>query len=141
MSTSQKLAGQVAWIGGGASGMGAATAKRFAAEGAKVAVVDVQVERGRAVQQEIAKAGGEAIFIQCDVSRAADVESAIAQVTQQFGGLHILVNCAGIAKFKPLHEFAEADWDRMIGVNLKSMFLCGKYAIPHLVKNSRSYVV
>src|SRR5688500_9077749 len=100
-----KLQGQTAWIGGGASGMGEATVKRFAAEGANVAIVDVQVERGRRVEEEVRKAGGKAIFIETDVSKADAVERAMNEVIQAFGGLQVQVNCAGIAQFKPVHEF------------------------------------
>jgi NAD(P)-dependent dehydrogenase (short-subunit alcohol dehydrogenase family) len=141
MDPSSKLRGRVAWVGGGASGMGEAIAQRFAAEGAKVAVIDVQREHGQRVADAIRESGGEAIFIECDVSRATAVEGAVARVVDSFGGLHVLVNCAGVAQFKPLHEFDEADWDRIIGINLKSMFLCTKFAIPHLLKNARSYIV
>src|SRR5689334_2671477 len=105
MTELRRLHGQVAWIGGGASGMGEATARRFAAEGAAVVVVDVQAERGKAVVDEIRYRGGRAIFIACDVSQSAAVEAAFAAVIREFGGLHILVNCAGVAQFKSLHEF------------------------------------
>jgi NAD(P)-dependent dehydrogenase (short-subunit alcohol dehydrogenase family) len=138
---SGKLQGQTAWVGGGASGMGESTVKRFAAEGANVAIIDVQVERGHRVEDAVRKAGGKAIFVETDVSKADAVERAVNKVVQTFGGLQIQVNCAGIAQFKPVHEFTESDWDRMISVNLKSMFLCAKYAIPHLRKNKRSYIV
>jgi NAD(P)-dependent dehydrogenase (short-subunit alcohol dehydrogenase family) len=138
---SGKLQGQTAWVGGGASGMGEATVKRFATEGANVAIVDVQVERGKRVEDEVRKAGGNAIFVACDVSKADAVERAMQQVLATFGGLQMQVNCAGIAQFKSVHEFTEADWERMISVNLKSMFLSAKFAIPHLRKNKRSYLV
>src|SRR5687768_17337745 len=114
MSDDGKLHGQTAWIGGGASGMGEATVKRFAAEGANVAIIDVQVERGRGVEDEVRKAGGKAVFIECDVSKSDAVQRAMDKVIQTFGGLQIQMNCAGIAQFKPVHEFTESDWDRMI---------------------------
>jgi NAD(P)-dependent dehydrogenase (short-subunit alcohol dehydrogenase family) len=121
--------------------MGEGIAKRFAAEGAKVAVVDVQRERGQRVVDAIRDSGGEAMFVECDVSQSSAVERSVGRVVEGYGGLHILVNCAGIAHFKPLHEFDETDWERIIGVNLKSMFLSTKFAIPHLLKNPRSYIV
>lgn len=137
----KRLAGQVAWISGAASGMAAATARLFAAEGARVAIADIQADRGKQVECEIREQGGEALFLQCDVSSESDIAQAIQGTVDQFGGLQIVVNCAGVAHFKPLHEFTGQEWDRIIDTNLKSQFLSVKYAIEHLRKNRRSYVV
>jgi NAD(P)-dependent dehydrogenase (short-subunit alcohol dehydrogenase family) len=138
---SLKLAERAAIVTGGASGMGEATARRFASEGASVLIADVQIENGRRVAHEIREAGGRATFVKCDVSDGSDVQAAIDACIHDFGSLHVLVNVAGIASFKPFHEFSEADWNRMLGVNLKGMFLTSKFAIPYLTKNSRSYIV
>ncbi len=137
----RKLENQVAWISGGASGMGQATAKLFAAEGARVAIIDVQTDRGRAVEAGIRASGGEGLFIECDVSNEEQVRASIEQTVKHFGGLQILINCAGVTRFKPLHEFTEKEWEWLMGVNLKSMFFSVKHAIAHLRKNRRSYVV
>ena len=137
----QKLENQVAWISGGASGMGEATAKLFAAEGARIAIIDVQTDRGRSVEAGIRADGGQGLFIECDVSSEAQVRASIEQTVKHFGGLQILVNCAGVARFKPLHEFTEKEWEWVMGVNLKSMFFSVKHAIAHLRRNRRSYVV
>lgn len=138
---SNRLASQVAWVSGAASGMGEAIARLFAEEGAAVALIDVQTDKGRAVAQRIRGTGGRAAFIECDVRREDQVRSSIEQTVREFGGLHILVNCAGIVQVKQLHELDVADWDRLMDINVKSIFLVVKHAIPQLRKNSRSYIV
>src|SRR6185295_12710792 len=139
--SSNRLQNQIAWIDGAASGMGEATAKLFATEGAAVAVVDVQREQGQRVADEIAAAGGRAIFIECDVTREDAVRDSIERTVAEFGGLSILVNRAGIVHVKLLHETSEAEWDQLMGVNVKSIFFSIKHGIAHLRKNRRSYMV
>src|SRR5437588_452411 len=136
-----RLHGQTAWVGGGASGIGEATARLFAAEGARVAVADVQEERGRRLEREIRAAGGEAVFLPCDVAREEQVRDAIDQTAARLGGLQILVNCAGVVHVKPLHAYASEEWDRLMAVNVKSIFLSIKHGLAHLRKNPRSYMV
>lgn len=136
-----KLDGKTAWISGAASGIGEATAKLLSAEGACVAIIDVQGEAGKRVGKEINDVGGRALFIECDVSKEDQIRASIEQTLQQFDSLQIVVNCAGVTRFKPLHEFTEEEWDRVLGTNLKSMFFSVKHAIPSLRKNKRSYVV
>lgn len=138
---SRRLEGQVAWISGAASGMGEAAAELFADEGAKVAVVDIQTEAGQKVAERIAGREGEALFLECDVSREDRVRDSIEATTERFGGLQILVNCAGVVDVAPLHEYADADWDRLMGVNVRSIFYSVKHGLAHLRRNPRSYVV
>jgi NAD(P)-dependent dehydrogenase (short-subunit alcohol dehydrogenase family) len=140
-SMPDKLAGQTAWIGGGASGIGAAVAELFAAEGSRVAVADVQMEAGQELVRRLGRAGGQALFTPCDVADEAQVQASIEQTVEQFGGLQILVNCAGIVHVGLLDQYASDDWDRLMAVNVKSIFLSVKHAIVHLRKNPRSYVV
>lgn len=135
---SGRLAGKCAWISGGASGMGQAIAERFAAEGAHVAVADIQQDRGRALAQHI---GDRAMFTACDVADETAVRASIDHAAERFGALHVLINCAGTITVGPLHETSEADWDRLQAINLKSMFFAFKHAYPHLAKHSRAYVV
>lgn len=137
----QRLAGQTAWISGGASGMGEATARLFAAAGASVAIADVQHERGRALADGIVERGAQAIYQECDVRAETQVRGAIDAAAAAFGGLQIVVNCAGVVHVKQLHEYDEAEWDDLMGVNLKSIFFSIKHAYPHLRKNRRSYMV
>src|SRR4051812_39745579 len=136
-----RLQHQVAWISGAASGIGEAVARLFAAEGAAVGLADLQTERGQKVADEIRAAGGRALFTTCDVARAGDVHTSIEQTAREFGGLSIIVNCAGIVQVKLLVELDEADWDRLMAINVKSIYLSTKFGLPHLKRNARSYIV
>jgi NAD(P)-dependent dehydrogenase (short-subunit alcohol dehydrogenase family) len=138
---SKRLEKQVAWVSGAASGMGEAIACLFASEGAAVALVDVQTDKGRAVAERIRNDGGNAIFIECDVRNEDQVKSSIEQTVQSLGGLSTIVNCAGIVQVRQLHELDVADWDRLMDVNVKSIFLSVKHGVAHLKKNARSYIV
>lgn len=137
----KRLEGQIAWISGGASGIGEATAELFAAEGAKVALVDIQSEKGRQVAEGISSRGGQAIYLDVDVSKGSQVARSIEETLRQFGTLQIIVNCAGLVHVGPLHEYPEEDWDYLMGVNLKSIYFSLKYGLEHLRRNKRSYVV
>ena len=137
----RKLEGQVAWISGGASGMGEATAELFAAEGASVAIADVQADLGNALADKIMGQGGRAVFHACDVGSEDQVRQSIDRTMSQYGGLQIVVNCAGIVHVKLLHEYSEADWDKLMAVNLKSIFFSMKHAYEHLRRSKRSYMV
>src|SRR5437870_1973662 len=132
---SARLQNQVAWISGAASGMGEAVACRFADEGAAVALIDIQADKGRIIADHIRDKSGRAIFIECDVRHEAAVRNSIDQTVREFGSLQILVNCAGIVQVKQLHELDVADWDRLMGINVKSIFLSVKHGIAHLKKN------
>jgi NAD(P)-dependent dehydrogenase (short-subunit alcohol dehydrogenase family) len=137
----RRLEGQTAWISGAASGIGEATARLFAEEGANVVLADVDRERGTRACRAIAERGGSAVFLPCDVAVEADVRESLAQAVARFGGLNILVNCAGLVHVAPLHEYAEADWDRLMGVNLKGIFFSVKHGLRYLERSPRSYVV
>ena len=136
-----RLSGKVAWISGAASGMGEATARLFAAEGAAVAIVDVQQELGASLTKSIVSDGGRARFIRCDVSREAEVQASLDATAEEFGSLTTIVNCAGIVHVKLLDEYSEADWDQLMGVNVKSIFFSIKHGLRHLRQNERSYMV
>jgi NAD(P)-dependent dehydrogenase (short-subunit alcohol dehydrogenase family) len=138
---SGRLAGQAAWVSGGASGIGAATVRLFAAEEARVAIVDTQVARGRALESELVSSGGSARFIACDVADEEQVRAGVDRTASEFGGLRILVNAAGIVHIKMLHECAADEWDQLMAVNLRSIFFSVKHALVHLRKNSTSSVV
>jgi NAD(P)-dependent dehydrogenase (short-subunit alcohol dehydrogenase family) len=138
---SGRLEGQIAWISGAASGIGAAIARLFAAEGARVALADIQTAAGKDVEDQITAAGGMAAFLPCDVSQENQVRATIDQTAVRFGGLQIVVNCAGIVHVGPLHELDAEQWDHLMGVNLKSIFFSLKHAWPYLRMNPRSYMV
>ena len=135
------LAGKVALITGGASGIGRATALLFAREGAAVSVVDIDQAKGQAVVQEILKAGGRAIFVHCDVTKAADCQRAVQQTVKELGGLDTLFNNAGIIRRATVVETTEEEWDRVMAVNVKSVFLLSKYAIPIMVKAGGGVII
>ncbi len=137
----RRLERQTAWISGAASGIGAATARLFAGEGANVALVDINADRGAIARGMAAEHGGPAVFIQADVSVEEQVRDSLAQTVARFGGLQIIVNCAGLVHVKLLHEYDLADWDRLMGVNLKSIFFSVKHGLQYLQRHPRSYVV
>jgi NAD(P)-dependent dehydrogenase (short-subunit alcohol dehydrogenase family) len=124
-----RLATKIALVTGGASGIGRATALLFAREGAAVMLADIN-EAGQAVAREIAVEGGRAIFEQADVTRADDCERMVNRLRSELGGLHVLFNNAGIIHRASVLELSEVDWDRVSAVNLKSIFLVSRLAIP-----------
>jgi NAD(P)-dependent dehydrogenase (short-subunit alcohol dehydrogenase family) len=125
-----RLAGKVALISGGARGMGAVEAKLFAKEGAKVVIGDVLAAQGQQVEAEIKAAGGEAVFVQLDVTREADWQQAVAIAESRFGKLDILVNNAGISQQSLVEHTAVEDWDRLMNINATGVFLGTKTALP-----------
>jgi len=128
-----RLKGKVALISGGATGMGGASSKLFAAEGAKVAIVDVNMEAAQATAAGITRAGGVAIALKADVSKADEVNAAVAAAHKAFGPINVLFNHAGTIVIKPFLETTEEEWDWLHDVNVKSMFLMTKAVIPHML--------
>ena len=138
------LDGKVAFVTGAASGIGRATAERFAREGARVGLADVaqQEKEGRQVLQRIEQSGGRAVFLPCDVSQPADVERAINETVRQFGKLDVVVANAGInGVWAPIQELAPDEWDRTLDINLKGTYLTIHFAIPHLRRASGGSVI
>ena len=135
------LRGKSALITGGASGIGRATALLFAREGAAVAIMDVDEAQGRAVAQEIRQAGGRAICIPGDVTRADDCRRAVEQTVAELGRLDILFNNAGIIRRADVVDTTETEWDRVMAVNVKSVFLLCKHAIPIMARAGGGSIV
>ena len=129
-----RLEGKVAFISGGARGMGAAEARLFAREGARVGFGDLLEDEGHQVEAEINERGSDALFMRLDVSSESDWQRAISATVDRFGRLDILVNNAGIAMPGNLLETAVEDWDRLMDVNTKGVFLGMKTAIPEMRK-------
>ena len=125
-----RLDGKVAIVSGGARGQGAEEARLFAREGAKVVFGDLLDEQGKQVEAEINEAGGEATYVHLDVTKEADWRSAVDIAVSRYGKLDILVNNAGILIRKGLEETTVEDWDRIMAVNAKGVFLGTKQAIP-----------
>ena len=129
-----RLPGRVAAITGGALGIGRATALTFAEEGATVALGDVQIEAAEAVAQEIRGRGGQAIAVGLDVGDAAQVQAFVDRVVEEFGRLDVMFANAGIAHAAPFLEHPEAQWHRVLRVNLTGVFLCCQAAARQMVK-------
>jgi NAD(P)-dependent dehydrogenase (short-subunit alcohol dehydrogenase family) len=129
-----RLAGKVALVTGAGSGIGLESARLFAAEGARVVLVDADAARGEAAARELAGQGASAAFVRADVARAADVEAAVAEAERRFGALHVLFNNAGIFPSGDglPEETDEAVFDQVVAVNLKGVFFGCKYGIPAL---------
>jgi meso-butanediol dehydrogenase / (S,S)-butanediol dehydrogenase / diacetyl reductase len=137
-----RLADKVAIITGGGSGIGRATALRFAAEGARVLVSDIDTAAAEAVAREIVELKGAAVAVTADVSSAADAEMLAARAVKEYGRLDILHNNAGISRPGPLVADAdEAYWDSVMAVNLKGVFLCSKYAVREMLKLGGGVVI
>jgi NAD(P)-dependent dehydrogenase (short-subunit alcohol dehydrogenase family) len=130
----KQLEGKTALITGGSGGIGRATALLFAREGAAVAIVDLNQQAGEAVAQEISSAGGHAIFECADVTHAAECRRAVERTSHEFGSIHILFNNAGIIRRASVVEISEEDWDAVMAVNIKSVFLMSREVIPTMVK-------
>ena len=135
------LAGRAALVTGAAQGIGAACAQRLAADGMAVALWDVDAARGEALAAELRGGGANALFVRCDVSKKADVESALAATLQAMPRLHALVNNAGIFKAADFLDITEADWDAVIGVNLKGAFLVAQAVARHMAASGGGAIV
>lgn len=144
----RRLDGKVAIITGGGSGMGREASILFAEEGAKVVIVDWVAEGGQETLRMVKEACGEAIFVRADVSKTEDVKRMIKAATDTYGKLNVLYNNAAIAPYEPLIQSTEENWEKVISVNLKGIWLGMKYAIPEMIKagggsiiNTASFVV
>lgn len=137
-----RLENKVALITGGASGMGEATAILFAREKAKVVITDINSVKGEQVAKKIKEEGGNCIFVEADVSKTADVKRMIDVTISRYKKLDILFNNAGIPIIKiNFEEIEEDQWDKIMNVNLKSMFLCSKYAVPLMKKQGGGVII
>ncbi len=136
-----RVAGKVALVSGGARGLGEAQAKLLAAEGAKVAIGDVLEEEGRKVEAEINELGGEAFFMPLDVTQADQWNAIIDETVSRFGKLDVLVNNAGIGGRGGLEDMTEEEWDEVMAVNAKGVFLGTKLAMPEILKAGNGSIV
>ena len=125
-----RLEGKVALISGGARGQGAVEARLFVSEGAKVVFGDILDEQGRMVEAELNESGADATYVHLDVTREADWVAAINETVNRYGRLDVLVNNAGISIRKSIEDTTEEDWDRIMDINAKGVFLGTKHAIP-----------
>jgi len=141
MSTARRFEGRVALITGGASGLGKAAALRLAAEGANVSLADINVAAGEKACAEVTSTGGRALFVQADVTRASDCRNMVARTVEAFGRLDVLFTSAGIGGRGSVVDLTEEQWDRVVNVNLRAVFLSSKYAIVEMRKNAGGAIV
>lgn len=137
------LDGRVGIVTGAASGIGAATVRLAAREGARVVLADLQAEPGEVLAKEIREAGGQAIFVRTDVTRAADVEALVARAVEEFGALHWASNNAagGAGDFSSLVDTDELTWERTLAVCLTGVFYCMKYEVPAMLAGGGGSIV
>lgn len=127
---------KICLVTGGGSGIGKASCERFAKEGGKVVVVDLKEEHGNQTVQAISSAGGQAIFAKADVGNPNDVKSSINSAVSKWGRLDVVVNDAAMMTFKPIVDLPDEDWDKVLNVNLRAVFLYCKYSVPHMKPGS-----
>ena len=132
LSITVKLKGRIAIVTGAASGIGRACAIAFAHEGACVTVADVNERGATDTVSAIQSQGGDAFFARVDVAREAEVASMVQETAKRWGRIDVLFNNAGILLVKPIDEMSEEEWDRVMGVNVKSIFLAAKHVVPHM---------
>src|SRR5205807_2134794 len=136
------FAGKVAFVTGAAGGIGRATALAFAREGASVVVADVSEQGNQETARLIEESGGRALAVRCDVTRAEDVKAALDKTIETFGRLDAAFNNAGVEQAKKaMADLTEEEWDRIIGIDLRGVFLCMKYEIPLLLKQGGGAIV
>src|SRR5439155_22559746 len=136
-----RLDNRVALITGGTSGIGEATAELFAEEGARVAVVGRNDERGEAVAERIRSNGGEALFVQTDVRKAEECREAVDRTVDAFERLDILFNNAGVYAANDAVGCSEEEWDAQVDTSLKGAFLMSKFALPHMIKAGAGSII
>jgi len=136
-----KLQNKVALVTGSGRGIGRAIALRFAEEGASVVVNSLHRENSESVKKEIESSGGKAISVPCDISKAGSVDELFERTKQEYGGIDILVNNAGINIVKPALEMTETDWDTVLSINLRSIFVCSKAAATLMIPKRSGKII
>ncbi len=127
-----RFTNKVCLVTGAGSGIGKACAKQLAAEGGKVTVIDINEQHGNQTVQEITSGKGEAIFARCNVGDPAEIKAAVQMAVNKWQRVDIVVNDAAMMTFKPVVDLPDEDWDKVLNVNLRSVFLFSKYSVPHM---------
>jgi NAD(P)-dependent dehydrogenase (short-subunit alcohol dehydrogenase family) len=136
-----RLENKVVLITGGGSGIGRATALLFSKEGAKICISDLDSAKGKETAKLIKKQGGDAFFVKADVSKAEHAQKMVEKTIGNYRRLDILFNNAGISADLSILDTREEDWDRIVGINLKGVFLGCKYALPHMIRRKNGNII
>jgi len=136
-----RLKDKVAIITGSGGAIGAVTAKKFAAEGAKLVVTDINVEGGEKTVSEIKESGGEAVFVESNIREVSECEKVIKSAVDTFGSIDILFNNAGFELMKSVHEYTEEDYDNIMDVHCKGSFFCIRYALPEMMEQGGGVIL
>ncbi len=127
-----RFQGKVCLVSGAGSGIGKAAAKQFAREGGKVVVIDLNEQHGKQTVQEIMQAQGEAVFAKCNVGNSQEIQAAVKLALDKWGKIDIVVNDAAMMTFQPIVDLPDDEWDKVLDVNVRSVFLFCKYSVPHM---------
>jgi len=136
-----RLEGKVAIISGSGGSIGGVTARGFAREGARVLVTDINVKGGKETVRAIKDNGGEAVFVKADIAKVAGTEKIVKTAIDAFDRVDILFNNAGVELIKPLHEYTEEDYDKVVDVHLKGSFFCIRYVLPYMMKQGGGSII
>lgn len=136
-----KLDGKVSIVTGGASGIGEATARAFVAEGAKVVLADINEANGKALEQELANAGSDVMFVKADITNEEEIKQLVNKTVEKYGRIDVLFNNAGIGAMGASHELSTEAWQKVININLSGVFLMAKYTIQQMLKNGGGAII
>jgi NAD(P)-dependent dehydrogenase (short-subunit alcohol dehydrogenase family) len=136
-----KLKDKVAIVTGGSKGIGLGIATVFVREGAKLAIVARHPEEGEKTAEELCQKGGKAIFVQCDISKEEDIKAMVQTTLDSYGQIDILVNNAGVGVYKSVLDTTSEEWDHCLNIDLKGVFLCSKYVIPHMLNLGKGAII
>jgi NAD(P)-dependent dehydrogenase (short-subunit alcohol dehydrogenase family) len=137
----RRFVGKTVLVSGGAGGMGRAASLMFAAEGAKVGILDILEKDGREVERLINESGGAAVFVKTDASKANQVAAGITKVNRKFGPINVLFNHAGTVTVRPFHKTTEAEYDRLMDINVRSAFLVCRAVVAQMLENGGGSIV
>jgi 2-deoxy-D-gluconate 3-dehydrogenase len=141
MGSNFDLAGKVAVVTGGAGGLGQAICKGLSEAGVKLVIGDLNTARLKELEQELKKTGGEVVTSELNVIDEESLKRFVERAIKEYSKIDILVNCAGMTIKKPILDFSVEEWDKVVDINLKSVFLCSRLVVPHMIKNGGGKII